>query len=285
MKIVQTLAQLQQVKSTLGATAFVPTMGNLHAGHIALVTRAKQTQLPVSASIFVNRLQFAPHEDFDSYPRTFDADAHQLEQAGCELLFAPKEADLYPQAQRYRVTPDPALANTLEGEFRPQFFSGVCTVVMKLFCAVQPLVAVFGKKDYQQLKVIERMVAQFSMPIQIIGFDTVREASGLAMSSRNGYLSTGERGAAGLLSDCLQQIGRAVNTAARTVNSYEAITQLETLAMQQLRSAGWVPDYVALRTRHQLQAPSLEQWLQAEPLVVLAAAKLGSTRLIDNLEC
>ena len=181
MRIVHSIPELRQALAAAPKTVFVPTMGNLHDGHLALVRAAKAHGGPVVASIFVNRLQFAPHEDFDRYPRTLERDCELLRSVGCNIVFAPDEAELYPEPQTYKVNPDPALADLLEGHFRPGFFTGVCTVVLKLFNCVQPRVAVFGKKDYQQLLVIRRMVQQMSLPIEVVGADTVRSPSGLAL--------------------------------------------------------------------------------------------------------
>ena len=225
------------------------------------------------ASIFVNRLQFLPHEDFDTYPRTWDSDCEKLRAAGCDLLFAPDEQALYPEPQTCKVHPDPALADILEGHFRPGFFVGVCTVVMKLFACVQPAVAVFGKKDYQQLMVIRHMVRQFALPIEIVGGETLRADDGLALSSRNGYLSEAERAEAVQLSKALQAMADALRSGERDLAAIEA------RAMQSLHERGWQPDYLVLRRRADLQAPA-----PGEPLVALAAARLGATRLIDNLE-
>ena len=186
MRIVHTIAELRQALAGATRSAFVPTMGNLHEGHLSLVKQAKEHGGPVVASIFVNRLQFAPHEDFDTYPRTLARDCELLVAAGCDIVFAPSEAELYPEPQGYKVVPPAALADILEGHFRPGFFTGVCTVVHKLFNIVQPTLAVFGKKDYQQLMVIRRMVAQMALPIAIHGGETRRSAEGLALSSRNG---------------------------------------------------------------------------------------------------
>ncbi len=277
MKIVRTLDQLGEAKNKLGPLAFVPTMGNLHAGHIALIERAAMTQLPVVASIFVNRLQFAPHEDFDAYPRTFEADAQQLKEAGCALLFAPTEKDLYPEQQTFTVNPSPEIANVLEGAFRPGFFGGVCTVVMKLFCAVQPTAAVFGNKDFQQLMVVRRMVEQFAMPIKIIGMQTVRHCDDLAMSSRNGYLNANERQQAIGLYQCLKSIVES-----RSSGPFDRVS-LEAQAINRLTQQGWQPDYIAIRKTCDLQIPTQNEIASGEALTVLGAAKLGSTRLIDNL--
>ncbi|OZB64155.1 MAG: pantoate--beta-alanine ligase, partial [Thiomonas sp. 13-66-29] len=203
MHTVHTLAELRAELRRRSDWALVPTMGNLHAGHLALVARARELKAPVVASIFVNRLQFGPNEDFDRYPRTLPRDAQLLQEAGCDLLFAPDEAEMYPQPQVFRIQPDPALAGILEGAVRPGHFEGVATVVMKLFQMVQPRWAVFGKKDYQQLLLIRRMVAQFALPLDIVGLDTVRDADGLALSSRNGYLSAAQRAEAPALQRAL----------------------------------------------------------------------------------
>ena len=206
MQTVHTIAALREALGGPGRCAFVPTMGNLHEGHLALVRQAKAHGLPVVASIFVNRLQFAPHEDFDRYPRTLARDSELLAGVGCNIVFAPDEAELYPVPQRYKLQPDPALADMLEGHFRPGFFTGVCTVVMKLFGCVQPAIAVFGKKDYQQLMVIRHMVQQFALPVRIDAAETTRAADGLALSSRNGYLSAAERAEAVELSKALREL-------------------------------------------------------------------------------
>jgi pantoate--beta-alanine ligase len=253
--------------------AFVPTMGNLHDGHLALVRQARSEADVVVASIFVNRLQFAPGEDFERYPRTFDADCDKLRSCDVEVLFAPTEAELYPAPQVYRVQP-PELGDTLEGEFRPGFFAGVCTVALKLFNIVQPDVAVFGKKDYQQLTVVRGMVHQLALPLRIVAGDTVRAADGLALSSRNGYLSSRERAQAVHLYRALQDVAAALRGGVRD------FAALEQAARSTLEKNQWKVDYVAVRKAVDLQWPADD-----EPyLVVLGAARLGSTRLIDNLE-
>ncbi|MDP3413815.1 MAG: pantoate--beta-alanine ligase, partial [Polaromonas sp.] len=261
--------------------AFVATMGNLHDGHIALVDKAKPLGDVTVASIFVNRLQFAPHEDFDSYPRTWEADCERLRAAGCDLLFAPRETDLYPEPQNYKVHPPAELADILEGHFRPGFFIGVSTVVMKLFSSVfagKPAgFAMFGKKDYQQLMIVRRMVQQFALPIDIVPGETLRADDGLALSSRNGYLSAQERSEAVQLSRALQVLGQAVK--AQGLAQREA---LEEEAMQGLAARGWKPDYLSVRRRSDLLPPAGSD--ANTPLVVLGAARLGKTRLIDNLE-
>ena len=276
MYIAHTIAELREHLSAFKRPAFVPTMGNLHDGHIALITQAKPLGDVTVASIFVNRLQFLPHEDFDTYPRTWESDFAKLRDAGCDVLFAPDEKALYPEPQTCKVHPDPALADLLEGHFRPGFFIGVCTVVMKLFTCVQPRVAVFGKKDYQLLMMIRHMVRQFALPIEIVGSETFRADDGLALSSRNGYLSETERAEAVQLSKALKAMAAAVQSGERDLAAIEA------KAMQTLVQRGWQPDYLVLRRRTDLQAPSFG--LHGEPLVALAAARLGSTRLIDNLE-
>lgn len=273
MRIVHAIEELREARAALGELALVPTMGNLHAGHGSLLKLARSRAKAVAATIFVNRLQFAPTEDFDSYPRTFEADCEKLRSEGVDLLFAPDERVLYPRPQAFIVEPPP-IANELEGAFRPRFFHGVATVVLKLFNCVQPDVAVFGKKDYQQLMIVRNMVAQLNLPISIVEGETIREADGLAMSSRNRYLSAAERAEAPGLHRQLQAIADTVR-AGRT--DFEALGEH---AMRELGGAGWKPDYVSVRRRADLaQAEASDR-----ELVVLAAAQLGSTRLIDNLE-
>ena len=273
MHIARTVAELRQQLSPFNHASFVPTMGNLHDGHLALVRQAQPLGDVTVASIFVNRLQFLPHEDFDTYPRTWATDCERLEAAGCDIVFAPSEKELYPEPQTFKVHPPAELADILEGHFRPGFFIGVCTVVMKLFACVQPRVAVFGQKDYQQLMVIRRMAQQFALPIDVIGGPTLRAADGLALSSRNGYLSESERTEAVQLSLALHAMAEALRAGATD------LAALEAHAMHALSARGWQPDYLAVRRRHDLQTPQ-----SGDPLVVLAAAKLGQTRLIDNLE-
>ncbi|MDO5623323.1 MAG: pantoate--beta-alanine ligase [Pseudomonadota bacterium] len=284
MQTVHTLAELRHALRHAQRPAFVPTMGNLHAGHLALVHQARPLGDATVASIFVNRLQFLPHEDFDSYPRTFATDQARLAEAGCDLLFAPREADLYPEPQTYKVLPDAALADLLEGQFRPGFFTGVATVVMKLFMAVfagkAQGVAVFGKKDYQQLMVIRALVRQFALPIDIVGHDTERAADGLALSSRNGYLSEAERAEALQLPLTLRALARDAVAAAHALP--QQLPALETAAAQALAARGWQPDYLTVRRRADLLPPQAGDGAGA--LVALGAARLGSTRLIDNIE-
>jgi pantoate--beta-alanine ligase len=273
MRVIHTIAELRAALANERHTAFVPTMGNLHEGHLSLVRQARALGGPVVASIFVNRLQFAPHEDFGTYPRTLQRDCELLESVGCDLVFAPSEQELYPEPQGYKVVPPAELADILEGHFRPGFFTGVCTVVAKLFNLVQPAVAVFGKKDYQQLMVIRRMVAQLALPVRVEAGETSRAPDGLALSSRNGYLSAAERAESVTLSRVLRDVAEAVHSGRRD------LAALEAEAMRTLLGRGWKPDYVAIRRRIDLQPAQA-----GEPLVVLAAAKLGTTRLIDNLE-
>ena len=274
MQVVHTAAELRAALTGQSGTAFVPTMGNLHAGHVSLVELAKQHGQPVVASIFVNPLQFGAGEDFERYPRTLDADCARLAAAGCDLVFAPDVAELYPVPQTFSVQPPDSLANDLCGAFRPGHFSGVATVVLKLFNLVQPRVAVFGKKDCQQLFVIRELVRQFNLPIEIVAGETLREPSGLAMSSRNGYLSEAERIQASQLQNQLAALIAAIHAGER---DFEALCHT---ASRHLKMAGWRVDYVALRDAETLQPPTSA----SSRLVVLGAAWLGSTRLIDNLD-
>ena len=265
MRILRDIASLRAAVAAAGPVAFVPTMGNLHAGHLSLVRLARGQAGAVAASIFVNRLQFSPGEDFERYPRTFERDCELLRAEDVELLFAPDEAVLYPQPQTYLVK-SPPLADELEGRFRPGFFDGVATVVLKLLDCVQPVAAVFGKKDYQQLMIVRGMVRQFDLPVKIVAGETVREPDGLAMSSRNGYLSAAERAEAPRLYRTLAEVK------AGRISSAQAIAALA--------AAGWKPDYVEIRRRSDLGQPADGE----RELVVLGAARLGATRLIDNVE-
>ncbi len=278
MKIISSIDELRdQLRGQL-RTVFVPTMGNLHEGHLSLMRLARKHGDPIVASIFINRLQFGPNEDFEKYPRTFAADVEKLEKEGVYVLFAPAEKDLYPEPQEFRVQPPDDIGGILEGEFRPGFFNGVTTVVLKLFSCVQPRVAVFGKKDYQQLMIIRNMARQFSLPTEIIAAETFRAEDGLALSSRNGYLNTAQRAEAPTLYAQLNAVADAVRGGSHD------LAQLEKSAMDTLAARGWQPDYISVRKRINLQAPSAQDLAQNEALVVLAAAKIGNTRLIDNLE-
>ena len=283
MEILRTVAALRAAVAVNPVRAFVPTMGNLHEGHLDLVRQAR-ARVPagqglVIASIFVNRLQFGPKEDFDTYPRTFERDCEALELAGCDAVFAPEERELYPEPQAFTVQPPAAIADILEGEHRPGFFTGVATVVHKLFNVVQPQVALFGKKDYQQLLVIRHMVRQMALPIEIVGVETRRAADGLALSSRNGYLSAAEREEAGALSAALLQLAPAALEAV-AAGHFGSLPTIEAAAVAALVNRGWQPDYLTVRRRADLLPPTSS----ADALVVLGAAKLGTTRLIDNLE-
>ncbi len=282
MKIISDIQELRDHLRGQNRASFVPTMGNLHEGHLSLMRLARQHGDPVVASIFVNRLQFGPNEDFDSYPRTMQADIEKLEKEGVYILFAPTERDLYPQPQEYRVDPPQQLGDILEGEFRPGFFKGVCTVVLKLFSCVQPKVAVFGKKDYQQLMIIRQMAKQFALPVDIIPAETIRAEDGLALSSRNSYLSTEERAEAPELMKALKEVRQRVLDL--KVRDVKTVSEIEKLAVASLAARGWQPDYIAIRQQSDLAPASNEQLLAGEPLVILTAAKLGNTRLIDNLE-
>ena len=281
MKIISDIQDLRDQLRGQNRAVFVPTMGNLHEGHLSLMRLARQHGDPVIASIFVNRLQFGPNEDFDKYPRTFQADVEKLEKEGVYVLFAPTEKDLYPEPQEYRVEPPQNLGKILEGEFRPGFFEGVCTVVLKLFSCVQPKVAVFGKKDYQQLMVIRQMCRQLALPVDIVPAETVRAEDGLALSSRNGYLSTEERSEAVQLIQTLKEIQEKVLQGKLTSAD---ILKIEKDACAKLSARGWTPDYISVRKRNDLLSANDADLSSHEPLVVLAAAKLGKTRLIDNLE-
>jgi pantoate--beta-alanine ligase len=262
----QVLKDVESLRRALsGPLAFVPTMGNLHQGHLSLVRLGRSHARKVAVSIFVNRLQFLPGEDFERYPRTFERDCAVLEAEGTDFLFAPDEGVLYPEKQELRVQAG-ALGEGLEGRFRPGFFDGVATVVLKLFNCVQPQFAVFGKKDYQQLIVVRGLARQLNLPLEIVAGETVREADGLAMSSRNAYLSAAERAEAPRLYGVLRKVAAGKASASQ--------------ARAELEQAGWTPDYVEVRRRRDLALPQAAD----EERVVLAAARLGQTRLIDNLE-
>jgi pantoate--beta-alanine ligase len=279
MKIVRSVRELRDQLQGQNRVAFVPTMGNLHAAHLSLMTMARRHGDPVVASVFVNRLQFGPAEDFDRYPRTLLEDIEKLQsQSQVYVLFAPNESELYPEPQNYRVHPPTDLGDILEGQFRPGFFVGVTTVVLKLFSCVQPRVAVFGKKDYQQLMIVRDMCRQFCLPTEIVAHETVRESDGLALSSRNRFLSDAERAQAPALYRELTQVRESMRAGVRD------LAPLEAGAVRALAAAGWKPDYVSVRRQADLKAPTAEQVEAGEPLVVLAAAQLGTTRLIDNVE-
>ena len=276
MEVIDTLSRLHQALTRHSACSLVPTMGNLHEGHLALVRQAQTHGLPVVVSIFVNRLQFGPHEDFDRYPRTLAQDVEQLKQIGCDYVFAPSEAEIYPTPQTCQVHPNPALADILEGHFRPDFFIGVCTIVLKLLASVQPKVAFFGQKDYQQCLIVRHMVQQLAWQVRIEATPTLRANDGLALSSRNAYLSPSERLEAPWLYATLLGLRQ------RVLENFSQLRQLEAEAMATLTQRGWIPDYLCVRRRSDLQTPGPQD--HPGQLVVLGAARLGPTRLIDNLE-
>jgi len=274
MKVHETIADLREALKNAGRRVLVPTMGNLHDGHIALMRQARQHGDIVIATIFVNRLQFRPGEDFEKYPRTFAADCEKLVAAGVDHLFFPAEEEMYPAPQRYYLEPPQEHASVLDGAFRPGHFRGVATVVLKLFNIAQPQVALFGSKDFQQLMVLRNMTQELALPIEIVAGETVRAVDGLALSSRNGYLSAQERAEAPNLHRLLDGMRNAIRRGERD------FARLEQEAMTELRSRGWIPDYIAVREKLGLQLPPAHD----SGLVILGAALLGSTRLIDNLE-
>jgi pantoate--beta-alanine ligase len=273
VQIVHTVSDLRRALGGAPDVTLVPTMGNLHEGHLSLVRIARERDGVVVASVFVNPLQFAPHEDFAKYPRTLERDCELLAAGACDIVFAPSEQEVYPEPQEYTVHPPARLADILEGQVRPGFFTGVCTVVLKLFNMVRPGTAVFGKKDYQQLLVIRSLVRQLALPIEIVPAETVRDSSGLALSSRNGYLSDLQRVEAAELNAVLNSVAAALKA------SRSDWATLEQEAADALTRRGWRPDYVAIRNQADLLAPT-----PGAALVVLGAAKLGGTRLIDNVE-
>jgi pantoate--beta-alanine ligase len=273
MELIRTIAELRERLRNEKGVACVPTMGNIHEGHLSLVHIARQHAPLTVTTIFVNRLQFGQNEDFDKYPRTLEEDCAKLEAAGNHLVFHPDERQMYPEPQLFHVEP-PAIANKLEGRFRPGHFRGVATVVLKLFNIVQPHVAVFGKKDYQQLAIIRHMVDQLALPLRIVPAETVRAQDGLALSSRNRFLSPEERAEAPRMHAVLKRVKEQVESGDR---NFEAI---EFGADAELARHGWRVDYVVVRSRRTLMQPEPRE----RELVALGAAKLGNTRLIDNLE-
>jgi pantoate--beta-alanine ligase len=272
MDIITSVRDLRERLRREPDNIFVPTMGNLHAGHIQLMRLARRHAACTVVSIFVNRLQFGPKEDFDRYPRTLQADSDKMREVGVDVVFAPGEAEIYPEPQTFTVEPSD-LQHILEGAFRPGHFRGVATVVLKLFNMVAPRAAIFGKKDYQQYVVLRDMVTQLALPVEIIPAETVRAEDGLALSSRNAYLSPAERAEAPRLYRALREAQEALLAGGREYARLEAQT------MAKLKG-NWVPDYVAIRRQSDLQPPSHAD----RKLVVLGAAKLGATRLIDNVE-
>lgn len=273
MRLIHSAAELRSTLADARETALVPTMGNLHSGHISLIELAKRHGHPVVASIFVNPLQFGAGEDFGRYPRTLDADCAQLEAAGCDIAFAPDVQEMYPEPQTFSVLPP--LADELCGAYRPGHFQGVATVVLKLFNMVQPRYAAFGKKDYQQLFILKGLLRQFNLPIVMLEGETGRAEDGLALSSRNGYLNSEERAEA-------PRLYRVLRAAAQRIEADEAdLATIEQASADELTRHGWRVDYIAVRSQRTLMPPSAEE----TDLVILAAAHLGRTRLIDNLEC
>jgi len=273
MDIVSSVTALRERLQREPNNVFVPTMGNLHEGHIDLIRIAKPKAACTVVSIFVNRLQFGPKEDFERYPRTFQNDCDKLRSTGVDVVFAPDEKEIYPEPQTFAVEPSD-LQHILDGAFRPGHFRGVATVVLKLFNMVMPHAAIFGKKDYQQYLVLRDMVRQFALPVEIIPAETIRAADGLALSSRNAYLNPAERAEAPRLYALLRDAREKI---AKGERNYQRI-ELEAMAL--LSQSGWAPQYVTVRRRTDLQVPAPEDG----ELVVLAAAYLGKTRLIDNIE-
>ncbi|MEX3787885.1 pantoate--beta-alanine ligase [Paraburkholderia sp. BR14374] len=277
MKLIRSIDELRAQLRGQNRTAFVPTMGNLHEGHLSLIRLARQHGDPVVTSIFVNPLQFGPEEDFARYPRTLEADIEKLQKENVYVVFAPTEEDLYPQPQEYRVQPPGGIGDMLEGEFRRGFFQGVCTVVMKLMLCAQPRVAVFGKKDYQQLMIVREMCKQFAMPTDVVAGETIRDCDGLALSSRNRFLTPEERVEAPTLYRLLNQIRDKV------LSGEKDIQGIERRAFSTLVDRGWQPDYISVRKQANLRSPTAQE-ADDSKLVILAAARLGNTRLIDNME-
>ena len=274
MDIITSVADLRERLQREPDNVFVPTMGNLHAGHIQLMRLAKERGAACTVvSIFVNRIQFGPKEDFERYPRTLEADASMMQEVGVDVVFAPSEREIYPEPQTFLVEPSD-LQHILEGAFRPGHFRGVATVVLKLFNMVSPHTAIFGKKDYQQYVVLRDMVTQLALPVEIVPAETVRAEDGLALSSRNGYLSPVERAEAPRLYQCLRAAREELLSGKRDFR------RIELQAMATLANRGWRPDYVSVRRQSDLQPPREDDY----ELVVLSAAFLGRTRLIDNVE-
>ncbi len=275
--IEQLRARIRQWRSNNETIAFVPTMGNLHEGHLSLVEIARQKASRVVVSIYVNPLQFSPGEDFSSYPRTLEEDLSKLDALAVDLVFTPDDSMIYPDGEQSSLYIEvPGLSHIIEGKFRPGFFKGVATVVLKLFNMVQPDIAVFGEKDFQQLLVIRQMVKDLNLPVEIIGGQTIRETDGLAKSSRNNYLSPTERESSRILSEtimvCRGQIEQGVD-----------IKQAESTCIKSLENHGFIVDYVTLRETERLEKVTYKEVVANKELVILVAAKLGKTRLIDNV--
>ena len=273
MDVITSVGALRERLQREPDNVFVPTMGNLHAGHIQLMRMAKERAACTVVSIFVNRIQFGPKEDYDRYPRTLQADSDKMKDVDVDVVFAPTETEIYPEPQTFVVEPSD-LQHILEGAFRPGHFRGVATVVLKLFNMVSPRAAIFGKKDYQQYVVLRDMVKQLALPVEIVPAETVRAEDGLALSSRNAYLSQTERAEA-------PRLYRTLRTARDQVLAGKRdFRRIELQAMSALADKGWRPDYVSVRRQSDLQPPADAD----RELVVLAAAFLGRTRLIDNVE-
>jgi len=273
MNVVSDIASIRAYLRGKESIAFIPTMGNLHAGHLALIKQAKQLSNEVVVSIFVNPLQFLPHEDFSKYPRTIEQDFLLLDELNVNTIFVPDEKILFPTRQEFLLAL-PSIADTLEGAFRPGFFRGVTTIVLKLFNIIQPNLVIFGKKDYQQLFMVQQMVKQLNLPIEIIASETIRAPDGLALSSRNQYLEKSQRIEASYIFQTLNHIREEI------LSGDKDFPSLQEKAMQQLTKRGWKVDYVQICNRFSL-TPAQDR---SESLVVLAAAWLSETRLIDNIE-
>jgi len=273
LNVIRNIPELRATLKKNNKIAFVPTMGNLHEGHLALVRKAKKNADCVVVSIYVNPLQFLPNEDFNQYPRTLNKDCKLLESLDVDIVFAPDDKILFPVEQEILILLPP-VADQFEGRFRPGFFRGVATIVLKLFNIIQPDIAIFGKKDYQQLHIIRRMVQQLNLPVEIMDEETIRAPDGLALSSRNRYLNDNQRIEANHLYGTLNAVKSAIQA------GQSNFTLLERNALDKLESRGWSVDYIAVLNQDSFQPARLEDKL----LVVVAAARIGQTRLIDNLE-
>lgn len=285
MKIIKNIYDLRNQLIGQRRIAFVPTMGHIHDGHLSLIRLAKLHGDPVICSVFVNPLQFGKNEDFDRYPRSLTSDIAKLDQEGIYVVFVPGVGEMYPQRQEFQISPPEHLGSILEGEHRPNFFTGVSTIVLKLFQCVEPQVAVFGKKDYQQLLIIRKMCQQFFINTKIIAAETVRNSEGLALSSRNSYLSKNDRKKAPFLYHTLIVVSKKIHAlnALKKLNR-DLILQIEIDTKQVLKNNGWRSDYVKIRRQDNLEIPTNLDLKNKIALVILTASWLGSTRLIDNLE-
>ena len=285
MKVIKSINGLRNQLFGQSRIAFVPTMGHIHEGHLSLIKLAKLHGDPVICSIFVNPLQFSKNEDFDKYPRSVESDILKLEKEGIYVVFIPETTEMYPQQQEFYVSAPKDLGSKLEGEFRPSFFTGVTTIVLKLFQCVEPKVAIFGKKDYQQLLVIKQMCNQFFINTKIIAAETVRDKDGLALSSRNFYLDKECRGKAPLLYSFLTSASEYLqNLYRRKKLNSKVLLEIEINTIQGLQKKGWKIDYVKICKQDDLNTPTDIELINGVNIVILAAGWLGSTRLIDNLE-